>query len=156
MAGVLDAVPDRRLYRPVVGRGRHDAHTVGVEDHAFGHFGDLHRRSPFEIGVMGKAITNVRPQRREDAVDDLIGVRRPDQHERRRREGGDPLCKWVNRVAVNWLAPTPTAVLRRSTPRPQSKRKLWPPAWTSVDGPARSGSGIGLPVPRTMTSSALI
>src|SRR4051794_1669263 len=43
---------------------------------------------------------------------------------------------------------------RMTTPRPQSTSTVAPPARTSVDGPARSGLGIGLPVPSKVTSTA--
>ena len=49
-------------------------------------------------------------------------------------------------------APTPTAAARINTPRPQSTRKVCPPARTNVEGPARRGSTMGLPVPRRVTS----
>src|SRR5262249_51634871 len=49
-------------------------------------------------------------------------------------------------------APTPTAAARCNTPRPQSTRNACPPARTRVDGPARFGSGIGLPVPSRVIS----
>ena len=62
------------------------------------------------------------------------------------------LCRWVSSSAVKLLAPTPIAAVRCCTPRPQSTRKVCPPARTSVDGPARRGSGIGLPVPSRVTS----
>src|SRR3954452_22199818 len=51
-----------------------------------------------------------------------------------------------------FAAPTPTAAARINTPRPQSRRKVCPPARTNVEGPARLGSTMGLPAPRRMTS----
>ncbi|CFE46556.1 Uncharacterised protein [Mycobacterium tuberculosis] len=63
------------------------------------------------------------------------------------------LCKWVSSTADNPAAPTPTAAARCSTPRPQSTRNACAPARTRVDGPARSGSGMGLPVPSNVISS---
>src|SRR6202011_3224693 len=62
------------------------------------------------------------------------------------------LWRCVRSSAVRALAPTPTAVARCRTPRPQSTSSVWPPARSSVEGPARSGSGMGLPVPSRMTS----
>ena len=62
------------------------------------------------------------------------------------------LCRWVSSSAVRLAAPTPAAAARMSTPRPQSTRKACPPAVTKVDGPARFGSTIGLPVPRRVIS----
>ena len=62
------------------------------------------------------------------------------------------LCRWVSSSADNPAAPTPTAAARCSTPRPQSTRNTCPPARTRVDGPARFGSGMGLPVPSNVIS----
>jgi hypothetical protein len=61
------------------------------------------------------------------------------------------LCRWVRNSA--WKAPAPdaTAAARISTPRPQSKRTSPIEVRISVEGPARSGSGIGLPLPRMVT-----
>ena len=65
------------------------------------------------------------------------------------------LCRWVSSRAVIPEACTPAAAARISTPRPQSTRKTDSPALTSVDGPARFGSTIGLPVPVRMMSICL-
>ena len=62
------------------------------------------------------------------------------------------LCRWVSSSAVRPLAPAPTAVNLCCTPRPQSTRNVCPPARTSVAGPARRASGMGLPVPSSVTS----
>ena len=62
------------------------------------------------------------------------------------------LCRWVSSSAVSPEAWAPAAAARISVPRPQSTRKLRPPAETSVDGPARFGSTIGLPVPSRVMS----
>ena len=60
------------------------------------------------------------------------------------------LCRWVMSTVVSALGGTPTAAMRITTPRPQSTRWCSPPAWINVAGPARSGSGRGLPVPRSV------
>jgi hypothetical protein len=57
------------------------------------------------------------------------------------------LCKCVSKIAETNGGNTPAAVMRITQPRPQSTTMCWPAACTSVDGPARFGSGIGLPVP---------
>src|SRR5262245_22879824 len=57
-------------------------------------------------------------------------------------------------TALIACGPTPEAARRITTARPQSIRMLDPPAFTSVAGPARSGWGIGVPVPSKMTSIA--
>src|SRR5262249_1527529 len=43
------------------------------------------------------------------------------------------------------------AAARRTTPGPQSTRYARPPAITAADGPERSGSGLGVPVPSMTT-----
>ena len=62
------------------------------------------------------------------------------------------LCRWVSSSAVRPAAWAPAAAARIRAPRPQSTRNCWPPAETRVDGPARFGSTIGLPVPSRVMS----
>ena len=60
------------------------------------------------------------------------------------------LCRCVISTAVSIGGITPAAVRRISNPRPQSTRSVASADWTSVDGPARCESGIGLPVPSSV------
>ena len=61
------------------------------------------------------------------------------------------LCRWVSSTASSIGGNTPAPVSRISTPRPASTSSRVVPATTSVDGPARFGSGSGLPVPSVTT-----
>src|SRR5665213_1789260 len=61
------------------------------------------------------------------------------------------LWRWVRITARKAGAPEPAAAARIRTPRPQSKRRSPAVVRTSVDGPARCGSGSGLPLPRMIT-----
>jgi hypothetical protein len=47
------------------------------------------------------------------------------------------------------------ASLPENRPRPASMRNFWSPASTSVQGPKRSGLGIGTPVPSSVTRKSL-
>ncbi len=58
------------------------------------------------------------------------------------------LCKCVRNTARSAAALAPAAAARISTARPQSKRRSPADVRTSVDAPARSGSGKGTPLPR--------
>ena len=60
------------------------------------------------------------------------------------------LWRCVTSTAPNIGGSTPAAASRMSTPRPQSTRIVDPAERTSVAGPARFGSGIGLPVPNSV------
>lgn len=60
------------------------------------------------------------------------------------------LWRCVTNTALNIGGSSPAPASRMSTPRPQSTRIAAPSERTSVDGPARSGSGIGLPVPNSV------
>ncbi len=61
------------------------------------------------------------------------------------------LCRWVRNTARRALAPVAAPAARISTPRPQSNRRSPEEVRTKVAGPARLGSGRGLPLPRTTT-----
>src|SRR6478752_3300761 len=61
------------------------------------------------------------------------------------------LWRWVSSTADSWGGSRPAPTRRIRTPRPASTRRLASPAWTSDDGPARFGSGSGLPVPSTVS-----
>jgi hypothetical protein len=58
------------------------------------------------------------------------------------------LWRCVRNTARSAAALAPTAAARISTARPQSKRRSPADVRTSVDAPARSGSGNGTPLPR--------
>ena len=62
------------------------------------------------------------------------------------------LWRCVSSTADRPMGSTPAAVRRMTTPRPQSTSSVASPARTRVAGPARSGFGSGLPVPRRVTS----
>src|SRR5690606_9444900 len=63
-------------------------------------------------------------------------------------------CRWGASTAESCAGNSRAAARRMAAPRPASTRTIVAPARTRVDGPARSGSGIGLPVPRTVTCTS--
>ena len=113
--------------------------------------------------MVREPVLDVRPQHGEQPVDDFLRSRRPVDPQRRRRRAHDPVrgdhVVQVGDVIAVEVRDEHRAQHRRQQPgggepqqhpRPQSTSTDAPAVVTSVDGPARFGSGIGLPVPSSV------
>ncbi len=79
----LDAVPDGRRDRSMIGRRREHPHAIGLPRDAVDDLADAAARLPLEIGVVIQPVPHVVDQHRERSIDEPCGSRRPDDRERR-------------------------------------------------------------------------
>ena len=87
---MVEAEPDARLDRFVVGLTAGDLHATRQVDSTLGHFDHRHRRPMVEVVVVRDAVLDVRAERGQNVFDDCLCADRTDDRQRRLLERHHP------------------------------------------------------------------